>query len=91
MDIDLLDLLTGLLSYLSFLLAGYTLASFVIEAYKTAAWQLQIALVAGFFLLVIGVLNFVPLEPSAGFMLGVGIALITRVVPKDEKKSDEQK
>jgi len=83
---EIFSVLGFLLRALGFLVIGFGACRFVLEAYKKAAWQLQIALVLGFFGLLIATTDFASPGSAGAFALGAGIAF---VMPGMLKKSDE--
>ena len=73
---------------LGFLVFGFAIGRFVLEAYQKANWQLQIALVLGFFGLLIGLTDFASPGSSGAYALGAGVALI--MASMDKTKSGEE-
>ena len=55
---DIFSLLGFLLRAVGFGLVGFGIGKFVLDAYRKADWQLQIALVLGFFGLLVGLTDF---------------------------------
>ena len=89
---EIISILGDLIRFLGFLLIGFGIARFVLDAYQKATWQLQIALVLGFFGLLIGLTDFASPGSAGGFALGAGIAFFMSVMPKkDADKEKEQK
>jgi hypothetical protein len=78
-----------LLRGLGFLVIGFALGRFTLEAYEKAGWQLQIALALGFFGLLIGLTHFSSPGAAGAFALGGGVALLMANTPK--KDDDEAK
>lgn len=76
-----------LLRFLGFLVAGLAIGRFVFDAFKTAAWQVQIALALGIFGLLIGLTAFSSAGSAGGFALGLGGAYFMTMIPA--KSSDE--
>ena len=85
---DLASFLGFLLSALGFLLAGFALGRFVLESYKAAPWQLQIALVLGLFGVLIGLADFASPGTAGAFALGVGGAYLMSAMPPKASTSD---
>ncbi len=73
---DILDFFGQLLFWFCFLIPGFALGRFTLDAYVRAVWQVQVALVLGFFLLVVGVVNYAPTAFAAAFVLGAGLAFL---------------
>lgn len=89
-----LGILGNLVRAVGFLVFGFGIARFTFDAYYKADWQLQIALVLGFFGLLIGLTTFATPGSSGMYALGAGVALIANVMPKktdEEEKTDEEK
>jgi hypothetical protein len=72
----ILVVLGFLLRALGFLVFGFAIGRFVLDAYQKANWQLQIALALGLFGLLIGLTDFASPGSSGAFALGAGVALI---------------
>jgi len=83
---EIFSFLGFLLRALGFLLVGFGGGRFVLDAYQKANWQLQIALVLGFFGLLIGLTDFSSPGSAGAFALGAGIAFLMSGMPK--KKDD---
>jgi membrane protein DedA with SNARE-associated domain len=83
---DIFSLLGFLLRAFGFLAIGYGLGRFFQSAYQKAEWQLQIALVLGFFGLLIGLTNFASPGSAGAFALGAGIAFFSMKKEADESK-----
>ena len=73
---EVLSLLGFLISALGFLLFGFGTGKFTFDAYKKAAWQVQIALVLGFFGMLVGLSNFTSPGSTGMFVLGAGISML---------------
>ncbi len=74
---------------LGFIVFGYGVARFVMDAYKKAAWQVQCALSVGFFALTVGLTKFTGAGAIGMFTLGAGAALIMAGMSK--QNGDEEK
>lgn len=85
MIFDLLDFLGKVLFWFCFLLPGFALGRFTLDAYTKAVWQVQAALVLGFFLLIVGVVNYAPDSLASAFVLGAGLAFLRDFLGKEEK------
>ena len=89
---EIFSLLGFLLRALGFLVIGYGLGRFTMDAYKKANWQLQIALALGFFGLLIGITDFASAGSAGAFALGAGAAFVMPGMPKkDDDKEEEDK
>ena len=90
---EIFSLLGFLLRALGFLVIGYGLGRFTLDAYKKANWQLQIALALGFFGLLIGITDFASAGSAGAFALGAGAAFVMPGMPKkdDDKEEDKKK
>ena len=86
---EILGILGNLVRFLGFLLVGYGIARFVLDSYSKAGWQVQVALVLGFFGLLIGLTSFASAGSAGAFALGTGIAFFRAFSPVKEKKEDE--
>jgi hypothetical protein len=87
--VQLMSILTVLgyaLRALGFVVLGFGLGRFTMDAYKKAAWQVQIALAVGFFALVVGLTRFTSASAIGMFALGAGAALIMAGMNKKEDK-----
>jgi len=87
----IVGILGNLVRAIGFLIFGYGITRFTLDAYQKANWQLQIALVLGFFGLLIGLTDFASPGSSGMYALGAGIALVSNMLPKktDEKEQNE--
>ncbi len=89
---DIFGLLGILLRALGFLLFGFGSGRFVLNAFKESGWQVQVALVLGFFGLLIGLTDFSSPGSAGAFALGAGAAYFMANMPmKSEKKDEETK
>jgi len=84
---EILGLFGLLLRAVGFGLAGFALGKFVLDAYHKANWQLQIALVLGFFGLLIGLTNFSSPGSAGAFALGAGLAFFSQKKKPEETVS----
>ena len=89
--LQIVGLLGNLIRAIGFLIFGFGIARFTLDAYNKANWQLQIALALGFFGLLIGLTDFASAGSSGMYALGAGIALISNYLPRktDNEKEDE--
>ena len=74
---------------LGFLLLGFGVARFTLDAYYKAVWQVQIALAAGFFLLLIGLTHYSSPASMGMFAIGAGAALVMQFMGKKEEAKEE--
>jgi len=90
---EILSLLGFLLRALGFLVIGFALGRFFLDAYKKAVWQVQIALVLGIFALLIAITNLATAGSAGAFALGAGISFIISDKPKkvEEEVKENQK
>ena len=88
---DIFSLLGFLLRAVGFLVVGLALGRFFLDSYKKAIWQLQIALVLGFFGLLIGITDFASAGSAGAFALGAGIAMLMANAPKKDSDPEEKK
>jgi hypothetical protein len=84
---DILGFLGDVLRWFCFLVAGFALGRFTLEAYGRAAWQVQVALVLGFFLMIVGIVNYAASALAAAFLLGAGIAFLRDFLTKADETS----
>jgi hypothetical protein len=75
---------------IGFLLLGFGVARFMLDAYYKAVWQVQIALAAGFFLLLIGLTNYASAASMGTFAIGAGAALMMQFMGKKEEAKEEE-
>lgn len=71
-----------LIRFLGFLVVGFALGRFVLDEFKNAAWQLQIAIVLGIFGLLIGLTAFASAGSAGAFALGLGGAFLMTLMPR---------
>ncbi len=81
---DIINLIGYLLRAAGFLVIGLALGRFLLEQYRKAVWQVQIALALGFFGLLIGLTDFASAGSAGAFALGAGISMLTLNKPKEE-------
>lgn len=87
----IVGILGNLIRAIGFLVFGFGIARFTLDAYGKANWQLQIALALGFFGLLVGLTDFASPGSSGMYALGAGIALVANVLPKKAKDEEENK
>jgi len=91
---EILGILGNLIRFLGFLLIGFGIARFVLDAYQKATWQVQIALVLGFFGVLIALTDFASAGSAGAFALGAGISFFRAFMPakaEDEEKEQQKK
>jgi len=86
---EILGILGNLVRFLGFLLVGYGTARFLLDSYQKAAWQVQVALVLGFFGLLVGVTNYASPGSAGAFALGAGFTFLRAFMPAKEKIDEE--
>jgi hypothetical protein len=87
----ILGILGNLARAVGFLVFGFGVARFTLDAYGKANWQLQIALALGFFGLLIGLTTFATPGSSGTYALGAGAALLMGMMSKKAEKEEESK
>lgn len=88
---EILGILGHIIRLLGFLVFGYAVGRFVWDNFKTAEWQVKVALALGFFGLAAALTNYASAGSAGGFALGAGIAFLMAGMPKKEEKQEEQK
>lgn len=88
---EVFSFLGFLLRAFGFLLVGFGGGRFVLDAYQKANWQLQTALVLGFFALLIGLTDFSSPGSAGAFALGAGIAFLMSGMGKKKEDDEEMK
>ncbi len=88
---DIFSFLGFLLRALGFLLFGFGSGRFVLTAFKESGWQVQIALVLGFFGLLIALTDFASPGSAGAFALGAGIAYFMASTAKKADDNEEKK
>lgn len=87
----ILGILGHLVRALGFLVFGFGIARFTLDAYSKANWQLQIALALGFFGLLVGLTNYATPGSSGMYALGAGVALVMNMMGKKTEDEEEKK
>jgi hypothetical protein len=88
---DILSIIGYVLRALGFLILGFAIGRFALDSYKQAVWQVQIALVIGFFGLLIGLTNFSSPGSMGMFAAGAGLAMTMVIMAKKEEEIKEKK
>jgi hypothetical protein len=86
----IVGLIGNLIRAIGFLIFGFGITRFTLDAYNKANWQLQIALALGFFGLLIGLTDFATPGSSGMYALGAGIAMVSNMMPKKEKEEEQK-
>jgi hypothetical protein len=86
---EILSTLGFVIRALGFIVLGFGVGRFTMDAYKKAAWQVQIALAVGFFGLLVGLTNYASPGSMGMFALGAGIAVILSGMAKSESPEEE--
>lgn len=87
----LLRFMGSLISYAGFLVVGFALGRFTLDAYRKGVWQVQIALVIGFFGLLAALTRYASVDLAGAFALGAGIAFLMEYgMKKEDGNSDNQ-
>ncbi|MBI3168162.1 MAG: hypothetical protein HYZ22_06785 [Chloroflexi bacterium] len=87
---QVLSVLGFIIRAIGFLLLGFGVARFTLDAYYKAVWQVQVALAAGFFLLLIGLTHYSSPASMGMFAIGAGAALMMRFMGKKEEAKEEE-
>jgi hypothetical protein len=75
---------------LGFLLLGFGVTRFTLDAYYKAPWQAQAVLAPGFFLLLIGLTHYSSPASMGTFAIGSGAALVMQFMAKKEEESGKE-
>lgn len=87
---DLLSLLGFIIRFAGFLVFGFAIGRFVWDNFKISGWQVQIALILGFFGVAIAFTDFASPGSAGAFALGGGAAFLVAGMPKKENKDEEK-
>lgn len=88
--LDVLSVIGFVIRALGFIVLGFAVARFTVDAYKSAVWQVQVALAAGFFLLLIGLTKYASPASMGMFALGAGAAMLMPMFGKKEETKEEE-
>lgn len=88
---EVLSILGFVIRAIGFLLLGFGVARFTLDAYYKAVWQVQVALAAGFFLLLVGLTHYSSPASMGMFAIGAGAALMMKFMGKKEEAEDDAK
>lgn len=86
---EILAILGFVIRALGFAVLGFGVGRFTMDAYKKAAWQVQIALAIGFFGLLVGLTNYSSPASMGMFAIGAGAAMIMSFVTRKEDDLEE--
>jgi hypothetical protein len=76
---------------IGFIVLGFGIARFTLDAYYKAVWQVQIALAVGFFLLLVGLTHYSSPASMGMFALGSGAAFVMQFVGKKDGEEEHVK
>jgi hypothetical protein len=88
---EVLSVIGFVIRALGFALLGFGVGRFTMDAYKKAAWQVQIALAVGFFGLLVGLTNYSSPASMGMFAIGAGAALLMSFSKKKKDGDEEEK
>lgn len=88
---EVLSILGFVIRAIGFLLLGFGVARFTLDAYYKAVWQVQVALAAGFFLLLVGLTHYSSPASMGMFAIGAGAALMMKFMGKKEEAEEDAK
>jgi len=88
---EILSIIGYVIRALGFIVLGYGVGRFTMDAYKKAVWQVQIALAVGFFGLLVGLTNYASAGSMGTFAIGAGAAIILSGMTKKEEETEESK
>jgi len=87
---EILGIFGNIIRFVGFLIFGLAVGRFFWDAYKTAEWQVKVALVLGFFGLAIGITDFASAGSAGAFALAAGGAFLMASTPKKEEKEEQK-
>jgi hypothetical protein len=87
---EVLSVIGFVIRALGFVLLGFAVARFTLDAYKSAVWQVQIALAVGFFGLLVGLTNYASPASMGTFAIGAGAAMLMSMMRKKEEAKEEE-
>jgi hypothetical protein len=76
---------------IGFIVLGFAVGRFTMDAYKKAVWQVQIALAVGFFALLVGLTHYSSPGSMGTFAFGAGVALIMSFMPPKKDNDEDSK
>ncbi len=80
-----------LLSALGLLVFGFAGGRFTMDAFQKTSWQVQVALVIGFFGLLAALANYASPGSAGSFALGAGIAFFMSGAGKKNEEEESKK
>ncbi|MBI3161268.1 MAG: hypothetical protein HYZ23_02100 [Chloroflexi bacterium] len=86
---EVLSVIGHVIRALGFIVLGFGVGRFTTDAYKSAVWQVQVALAVGFFGLLVGLTNYASAGSMGTFALGAGAAIIMASMGKKEEKEEQ--
>ena len=89
--VEILSIFGHLIRAFGFIVLGFGVGRFTMDAYKKAVWQVQIALALGFFGLLVGITNYASAGSMGMFALSSGVAMILSNMPKKEETEEAKK
>ena len=78
-----------LLSALGLLVFGFAGGRFTVDAFQKSVWQVQVALVLGLFVVLVGVANYTTPGSTGAFALAAGIAFLSSGSKKKDDAEEE--
>jgi hypothetical protein len=88
---EILSIIGFVIRAIGFIVLGFGVGRFTMDAYKKAIWQVQIALAVGFFGLLVGLTNYSSAGSMGMFALGAGVAILLSGMAKKEEDTEEKK
>ncbi|MBK8418903.1 hypothetical protein [Candidatus Villigracilis saccharophilus] len=89
--VEVLSIFGHFIRALGFIALGFGVGRFTMDAYKKAVWQVQIALIFGFFGMLVGLTHYASAGSMGMFALSTGAAMILPNMPKKEDTERESK
>ena len=80
-----------LLSALGLLVFGFASGRFMLDTFHKANWQVQVALVLGFFGLLVGLANYASPGSAGSFALGAAVAFFMSGTGKKNEEEEPKK
>ena len=86
---QVLSIIGFVIRALGFIVLGFGVGRFTMDAYQKAVWQVQIALAVGFFGLLVGFTNYASAGSMGMFAFGAGAAILLSGMAKKEEKEEQ--
>lgn len=86
---QILSILGHVVRAIGFLILGFGIVRFTMDAYYKAVWQVQVALVVGFFILLIGLTHYSDAASMGMFAIGAGAAFLIQFFGKKEIEEEK--